>query len=253
MIRYISQAWLVLLLAAVFGGALAGVHVGLKPRIEANKKMEILRRVPQLVIGYEKAAAAEKVTAVPEENLVRILGDGGRSGFEVSAGKVLDLPRGGGTYVVYQAREARGKIVAGYVARVTGQGFADAIEILVGFGSFGQELTSIYILDQKETPGVGNKITARKFTRQFDGLPIGELLADAQTGATYHGKQVLRAVKGTAGSGMRDGSIDAVSGATVSSRAVCTIVNRAIEAVTRDWNTGRLSTFEYPTDAEDDR
>lgn len=252
MIRYISQAWLVLLLAAVFGGALAGVYMGLKPRIEANKQIEILQRVPQLVIGYDKAAAGE-ISPVPAEGGVWILRDGQRSGFEVSAGKVLDLPRGGGTYVAYQVREARGKIVAGYVARVTGQGFADAIEILVGFGSFGQELTGIYILDQKETPGVGNKITARKFTRQFDDLPIGELIADAKTGATYHGKQVLRAVKGTAGSGTRDGRIDAVSGATVSSRAVCTIVNRAIEAVTRDWNAGRLSNFEYPTGAEDDR
>ena len=36
----LKQAWLVLVLAVCFGAALAGVHVGLSGRIEANRRAD---------------------------------------------------------------------------------------------------------------------------------------------------------------------------------------------------------------------
>mgnify|MGYP001286469576 CR=1 FL=1 len=40
-VKYISQAWLVILLSLSFGGALAGVDVWLAPLIEANFTLSI--------------------------------------------------------------------------------------------------------------------------------------------------------------------------------------------------------------------
>jgi len=248
-IKYVRQAWLVLVLTAFFGGALAGVHVGLSPIIEANKKREILGNVPRFITGYREASAAIKkgnVKVSPGRGLVEVLlGEGEQRAFAVSEAKALDLSGGAGKYTVYQVKDAGKNTVEGYVIRTKGQGFADVIEILVGYGPGGMKLTGIYVLSQKETPGVGNKIEKPKFTGQFDGIPVGKLIRDAKTGATAGGKQVLKIVKQGKGSRM-EGKIDAISGATVSSRAVVKIVNEAVEAIIEDWNAGKLMEFEYP-------
>ncbi len=47
----LAQAWLVLVLATVFGTALAGIQVKLSPVIEANKIRETMEKVPGLVLG----------------------------------------------------------------------------------------------------------------------------------------------------------------------------------------------------------
>ena len=47
----LREAWLVLVLAAGFGAALAAVQTGLGERIEANKRAQTLGQVPSLIFG----------------------------------------------------------------------------------------------------------------------------------------------------------------------------------------------------------
>ena len=170
---YIGQAWLVLMLAICFGAALAGVQVGLKDRIDANKLADTLDQIPTLVPG---AMSGE----------LEILGD----------------------QSAYKATDASGEHV-GWDVPAAGQGFADRIELLVGLNVGLSEITGLYVLDQKETPGLGNKITFDDWRGQFAGKPAGG----------------LSIVKGAAQS---DTQVEAVTGATISSESVVSIVNGAV-------------------------
>lgn len=92
----------------------------------------------------------------------------------------------------------------GYVIHVKTKGYAGIISMLVGF-DFKGEIKGIKILSQEETPGLGSKIDEVKFgekkpwfLQQFEGRLAGELdLRDIQaiTGATISSKAVLEGVK----------------------------------------------------------
>ena len=171
---YLTQAWLVVLLAVGYGAALAGVHLALKDEIAENKRRDTLGRIPELVPGAEK-------------------GEGARV-----AGKL-----------VYRAVDAEGRQV-GWVVPASGQGYNDRIELLIGLDPKALRLTGLYVLDQKETPGMGNKITDRElFLDQFAGLRLDKPVEVYQYDPAS--------------------SIHAISGATVSSQAVCDIINGAVE------------------------
>lgn len=93
---------------------------------------------------------------------------------------------------------------AGYAVMVTGKGFGDDIEMLVGVGTDGK-IIGVRILSMAETPGVGSKTGEDAFLGQFTGR---------------------------SGSLKLGGDINAVTGATISSRAVTDAVNAAVAAVT---------------------
>jgi len=194
LIGNLAQAWLVLALALIFGATLAGVQIFLGPIIEANKLNETLQKVPELVLGQ---ALADKMAAENQHlDITRMaLSDGAGS-----AGRRF--------YTVYEARYQGD--VRGWVIKTVGQGYADKIELLLGLSADAGRITGLFILDQKETPGLGNKI------------------ADAQWRAQFIGKSVepsLTVVKNGAGAGHE---IDAVSGATISSRSVTRMVDTAV-------------------------
>ncbi|QTA86662.1 FMN-binding protein [Desulfonema magnum] len=188
------QAWLVLLLATVFGTTLAGVQTKLGPVIEANKINETMEKIPTLTLGE---AQAEKMTEqgnalVIEPRLIEISKNGIKK-----------------FYTVYDAYYKDGTR-AGFVAKASGQGYADKIELLLGLDADASTITGLFILDQKETPGLGNKVIEKHWRDQF-------LNQSSDKG--------LVVVKGKS-----EGSheIGAVSGATISSKSVTGIVNRTI-------------------------
>ena len=184
----LAQAWLVLVLATVFGTALAGIQVKLSPVIEANKIRETMKEVPGLVLG--KAAD---------------------TGDLAINSRVIEIEKNGISkfYPVYDVRLKDGSL-AGHVAKATGQGYADKIEVLLGLDAGGSKITGLFILDQKETPGLGNRILEKPWRDQF---------TDKQSGTP------LVVVKAKTGQG---NEVDGISGATISSRAVTGIVNTTI-------------------------
>ncbi|NNG02403.1 MAG: FMN-binding protein [Desulfobacteraceae bacterium] len=199
------QAWLVLLLAIIFGSALAAVQVNLSDVIAANKLNESLEQVPELVWGAAKAA--ELV-----ENKVRI---------DIEPG-ILTVDTDGKKTVYHLFRVSMDRTLAGWVIRAGGQGYADKIELLIGLSPDAGKISGLFVLEQKETPGLGNKIIFSQWRDQYIGK-------DTQTPLTV-----------TTGRSNAPDTIDAVTGATISSKSVTDIVNLTTRAV-----NGRLASVEY--------
>ncbi len=191
------QAWLVLLLAIVFGTALAGIQTKLGPVIEANKLAETMKEIPALVLGEEEALKItdKKTSLVIKSRIIQI-----------EKNRVKKF------YTVYDAFLKDGSL-AGHVAKASGQGYADRIEVLVGLDPGGKTITGLFILDQKETPGLGNRILEKVWQNQFVKKSSGRRLAVVKTRAG------------------KENEIDAISGATISSRSVTSIVNNTIADV----------------------
>jgi electron transport complex protein RnfG len=208
---YLLQAWLVLVLASGFGGALAGVHLTLKDQIAANKLNETLERIPDLVPGAQVGVKIE----MSGWDVYKALDSGGRQiGWVVPASgqdftKRVEIQIGMDVRVLFRAFDAAGRQV-GWVVPASGQGFADRIEILIGLDVRAKTITGLYVLDQKETPGLGNKITTTEFLRQFAGRSAAEALVVVKTASSGN-------------------EIQAITGATISSKSVCDIVNKAVE------------------------
>jgi electron transport complex protein RnfG len=191
--QFIIQAWLVLILALCFGGSLAGVQLTLGPIIETNKLNETIKQVPELVLGAERAQKLEEQKQAPVvEPLLLSVEKHGRKIF----------------YNVYEAK-LEGKLI-GWVVKASGQGYADRIELLIGLDPPAETITGLFVLEQKETPGLGNKISADYWRNQFIGK-------DAR------GPVVI-----APGDAKKANSIDAITGATISSRNVTHIVNTAV-------------------------
>jgi len=97
------------------------------------------------------------------------------------------------------------------VESVSEKGYGGAISVMVGFNA-GGEVQAVEILKQKETPGLGAKITEPFFKKVFSGKSIG--------GARWAVKK-------------DGGDIDQITAATISSRAVVEAVGLACEVYTR--------------------
>jgi len=185
---YLRQAWLVILLALFYGAALAGVQVTLGPRIAKNKLNETYEQVPKIVPG------ADQTKTVPR----------------TVKGEV-----DGKEYSVYQAFSMGGDHV-GWVVPASGQGFADRIDVLVGIDAPLETITGLYVLDQKETPGLGNLIVKNEepddFCNRFKQLQAEPTL------------EVFKDEPPPGSNGIR-----ALSGATISSKGVANAVNSALD------------------------
>ena len=96
------------------------------------------------------------------------------------------------------------------VETYTDKGFSGRFSLMVGFAPDGT-ISNIEVLEHKETPGLGTKMALPAFKDQFKGLKLSEL----------PGEQLKVKKDG--------GSVDAITAATISSRAFCDAVNRAYE------------------------
>jgi H+/Na+-translocating ferredoxin:NAD+ oxidoreductase subunit G len=192
----LAQAWLVLLLALGFGIALAAVQVNLSGVIAANKLNETLDKAPELVLGARGTAESR----------------GQSASVEVSPGS-LTVNTGAKTvsYPIY--RVSRGGTLAGWVLKAGGQGYADKVELLLGLDPGQNTITGLFILEQKETPGLGANIITPGWRNQFIAKSTATPLVVKKGGAP------------------RADAIDAITGATISSRSVTAIVNRTIADV----------------------
>jgi len=121
---------------------------------------------------------------------------------------------------LYVGRNKEGEEPIGIAFRVIGSGFQGKISIMVGVKPDFSELTGIKVLEQGETPGLGTKIVADPsnktdplwFPEQFKGLKI---------------RPRITVVKNAKPS--KPTEIQAISGATISSKAVVQILNEQIQ------------------------
>lgn len=189
------QSWR-LLATLGLAGALAGLLIVVvfnwtQPRIEAyNSK--------------QTKAAIEEVLHAPQRTDTLFYYSGVLSEKQFAGADPAKVER------IYKGYGANGAVI-GYAIPASEAGFADQIVLLFGYEPRDKKLLGIKILDSKETPGLGDKILEPKFYSQFAGK-LAPLLG----------------VKGKAPAGDQR-SIEMITGATISSRAVIREINHAIE------------------------
>ena len=111
---------------------------------------------------------------------------------------------------VYAGYDAKDQLI-GYAIPAAGPGFQDTIKLLFGYLPTSRTIVGMEILDSRETPGLGDKIYKdADFVANFDKLAI-----DPEIVAVKKGKKA------------KPNEIDAITGATISSKAVVRIINGA--------------------------
>ena len=109
----------------------------------------------------------------------------------------------------YYTGEAGGELV-GYVFETGASGYGGTVSVMTGISSEG-DITGVVILSHEETPGLGANAEKPEFLEQF--------LQPAPEGGISVVKYQTPA----------EGQIEAMTGATVTSTAVTSAVNQAIE------------------------
>ena len=109
---------------------------------------------------------------------------------------------------VYGGYDADGGFI-GYAIPGAGPGFQDTIGLLYGYKPDRQLVTGMEVLESRETPGLGDKIFKdTDFVASFK-----ELMIEPEIVAVKKGKR------------SKPNEIDAITGATISSKAVVRIIN----------------------------
>jgi electron transport complex protein RnfG len=166
-------------------------------RITANKIAALEKAIFEVVPGAEK-----KLT------------------FKLDDGRLVVLEAEDDTAVKYYACYNGQNQLVGVALEASGQGFADIIKMLYGYSPSKQAVVGIKVLESKETPGLGDKIEKdAKFITNFDALDVR--LGNA--GTSMLNPIVL--VKPGAKTDLWQ--IEAITGATISSRAVTAILQKS--------------------------
>ena len=120
--------------------------------------------------------------------------------------------------VVYYAGYDAGGQFVGTAVDAQGQGFMDVLRVLYGYSPGCECIVGFMVLESKETPGLGDKIeTDPTFTANFDALDVRLTPDKAQI------QNPIVLVK--PGQKTEPWQIDSITGATISSRAVATILH----------------------------
>lgn len=113
-----------------------------------------------------------------------------------------------GDEAVFAGYDTSGRLV-GYAIPSAGPGFQDTIKLLYGYLPGSRTISGMEVLDSRETPGLGDKIYKdAAFVGEFEDLAV-----DPEIRAVKHG------------TGSAPNEVDAITGATISSKAVVRIIN----------------------------
>ena len=173
-----------------------------------NNVMYVLRlALTLLIIAGVMAAALAGVNSVTAPIIEKLT-------YEKTQEAVSAVLPGGGDTVEFPAMDLVSKVYKGengYAVEVTPSGFDNTITMMVGVDNAGA-VTGISIIDHSETAGLGAVAAAttaagEAFRAQFQGL----------TGSVSVSKD--------------GGQVDAITSATITSRAVCAGVNAALTVV----------------------
>lgn len=176
------------------GGFLASVGLLTKERIALNKKMEIERAIVSVVPG------------------------------STSSRLILEEK----DFAVYGGENEAGQFT-GFAVYASGVGFQDKIVLMLGVDAALERINRLTILDQKETPGLGAKITDKSsFLVYWENKDFTQPLR-------------LRKPPAPSAEGLSSFEVNTITGATISSEAVLAIVNNAREKMKRLSEEGKLS------------
>lgn len=180
-----------MLVTALCGGLIVAVWQWTQPAIAANKKVVLERSVRALI-----------------PDAVRIV-EFDASDKGVTPGKGDPAA---GVVRFYAAYDKDGKLDA-IAAEGAARGYSDTVRVLYGYRQACECIFGIRVTQMKETPGIGDKIiTDPAFLKNFESLDVS---------LTPDMKSLFNAVKTVKhGSKQFGWEIDAIAGATITSKAV---------------------------------
>jgi electron transport complex protein RnfG len=188
------------IVGGVSGAVLAGVFHVADPLIRANKEKELKESI---FVVLPEARDYSKIERGPAE----------------------------GPVVVYVGLD-EGRRPVGIAFKADGGGFQGNVGVMVGLDLDYLKLKGIKILDQVETPGLGNRIGEPAFEGQFRGVEI---------------KPRIEYIKNRKPE--KPNQIQAITGATISSDAVVKNINRAVERVLGALPAGEVASADYSAPA----
>ena len=169
------------------------------PIIKHNKTVALEKAVFKVLPG-----ATQRVTFKKTEN-----------GFEAMSGDVTN------EQVVYAGFDNENNLV-GLAVEASGQGFQDVLNLLYGYSPEKQQIIGFYVLESRETPGLGDKIDKdENFLNNFKALDVS---LDDNLQAI---KNPVEPVKN--GSKTNPWQVDCITGATISSKAVGNIIRQSTQ------------------------
>ncbi|HZX09702.1 MAG TPA: FMN-binding protein [Acidobacteriota bacterium] len=135
------------------------------------------------------------------------------------------------TLTVYESLDEN-KNNVGFAVYTSGTGFQDIITLMYGVDPSVSKIKNLTILDQKETPGLGAKITDEKsFLRFWEGRNCEKPLS-------------LRKPAVDSPEKLAPSEVNAITGATISSEKVLEIVNLSLQRLKQIKQGGKLSSEE---------
>jgi len=123
--------------------------------------------------------------------------------------EMFRLPTGEGDSLDIYPALKDGTVVGYAINTYTRKGFSGYISLMAGFKPDGT-IINITVLEQKETPGLGTKMGLPEFKDQFNDKNPAEFALKVKKDG---------------------GPVDAITAATISSRAFCDAVQRAYDAL----------------------
>ncbi len=178
-------------IAGMFSGlAIVGIFLVTQPMIERNRAEALEAAIYRVLEGARSRVAF-------------VLREGKLARFESPDGS---LPKEEAVYAGYDEAGA----LLGFAVPAEGPGFQDTIKLLYGYNVERERVVGMEVLESRETPGLGDKIIKdMNFVGNFRDLAV---------------EPKIVAVKGGRS---QENQVDAISGATISSIAVCNIINNS--------------------------
>ena len=178
-------------------------------KTESNVMYIVRLAVTLLIITSVVAAALAGVNAITAPAIAALTEEKTQAAIQAvlpGGGQEMEITPEGLVSKVYRGE-------SGYAVEVTPVGFDNTITMMVGVGTDGKVL-GISIIRHTETAGLGAVSAA--------GTPAGEAFRGQFVGA-----------EGTVAVTKDGGTMDAITGATITSRAICDGVNAALAYVAK--------------------
>ena len=193
------------IVAAVCGLIIVGSYQITLPAANANRRLALERAVFQVLPAAKSIA---EYYALPDKAI------------QPADGKA-EAPAGAVKF--YAAYDGSGQL-AGIAAEGAAKGYADTVRIMFGYTPTCQCVVGIGVVSMRETPGIGDKIiTDKDFLANFKAL---DAKLSADLGALANEIKVVKH-----GTKTQQWQIDAIAGATITSRAVGKSINDAAQAL----------------------
>ena len=176
-------------LGTISGGLLVFTYLFTLPYIEANRQRELEKAIFHVLPGCRRY--------VP---------------LALKEGKLVELKDKRQKSFVYAGFDDKGKLI-GFALVGSEPGFQDVIRAIFGVKPVEKMVVGFQVLESRETPGLGDKIYKdSEFLANFRALSI---------------EPEIRLVK--KGKKTRPNEVEAITGATISSKAVVRLIRKALK------------------------